>query len=46
LDLEGVHHDVVLGDNEPKEVFGRDAKYTLEGVQVDIILVTSLENDA
>jgi hypothetical protein len=46
LDLEGVHHDVVLGDNEPKEAFGCDVKYALEGVQVDVILVTLLENDA
>jgi hypothetical protein len=35
----------VLGDNEPKEAPDSDAKDTLKGVQVDIILVTSLEND-
>jgi hypothetical protein len=46
LDLEGVNHDVVLGNNEPKKASGRDAKDTLEGVQADIVLVTSLENDA
>jgi hypothetical protein len=46
LDLEGVHRDAVLGDNEAKEVFDNDAKYTLEGVQADIVLATSLENDA
>jgi hypothetical protein len=46
LDLKGVHHDAILGDNEPKKEFGCDAKDTLEGVQVDILLVTSLENDA
>jgi hypothetical protein len=46
LDLEGVHHDVVLGDNEPKKAYGGDAKYTLEWVQVDIVWVTSLKNDA
>jgi hypothetical protein len=34
------------GDNEPKEALDSDTKYTLEGVQVDIELVTSLENDA
>jgi hypothetical protein len=36
----------MLGDNEPKEVPDSDAKDTLEGVQADIILATSLENDA
>jgi hypothetical protein len=46
LDFEGVHHDVVLGDNEPKKAFDNDAKYTLEGVQEDIVLMTSLKNDA
>jgi hypothetical protein len=45
LDLEGVHNDVVLGENEPKEAPSSDAKDTLEGVQEDIILATSLEND-
>jgi hypothetical protein len=35
----------MLGDNEPKEASDRDAKYALEGVQVDIVLATSLEND-
>jgi hypothetical protein len=46
LDLAGVHHDAVLGDNEHKKASNGDEKYALEGVQVDIILVTSLENDA
>jgi hypothetical protein len=46
LDLEGVHRDVMLGDNEPKKVSSSDAKYTFEGVQADIVLVISLENDA
>jgi hypothetical protein len=45
LDLEGVHHDVILGNNEPNEAFNHDAKYTLEGVQEDIVLATLLEND-
>jgi hypothetical protein len=36
----------MLGNNEPKEASGRDAKDALEGVQVDIILASSLENDA
>jgi hypothetical protein len=35
----------VFGDNEPEEASESDAKDTLEGVQVDIILATSLEND-
>jgi len=35
----------MLGDNEPKEAPDSDAKDTLEGVQADIILATSLEND-
>jgi hypothetical protein len=46
LDLEGVHCDVVLGDNEAKEASNGDAKYTLEGVQADIVLVTSLKDNA
>jgi hypothetical protein len=46
LDLEGVHSDVVLGDNEPKEASSSDTKDTLEGVQADIILATSLKNNA
>jgi hypothetical protein len=46
LDLEGVHCDAVLGDNEPKKASDGDAKYTLEGVQADIVLETSLKNDA
>jgi hypothetical protein len=46
LDLEGVHSDVLLGDNEPKEASENDEKDALEGVQVDIILATSLKNDA
>jgi hypothetical protein len=46
LDLEGVHCDAVLGNDEPKEVSGGDAEYTLEGVQVDIVLSTSLKDDS
>jgi hypothetical protein len=45
LDLEGVYRDSMLGENEPKEASDSDAKYTLERVQVDIVLATSLEND-
>jgi hypothetical protein len=36
----------VLGDNEPKKVSISDTKYTLEGVQADIVLTKSLKNDA
>jgi hypothetical protein len=46
LDLEGVHCDAMLGDNEPKEVSNSDAKYTLEGVQADIVLATSLKDNS
>jgi hypothetical protein len=46
LDLEGVHCDVVLGNNEPKEASDGDAKYTLEGVQADIVLATSLKDNS
>jgi hypothetical protein len=46
LDLEGVHCDAVLGDYEPKEASGSDAKYTLEGVQLDILLATSLKDNS
>jgi hypothetical protein len=45
LEIQGVHRDVVLGDNEPKEASGSKEKYTLEGVEVHIVLATSLEND-
>jgi hypothetical protein len=45
LDLEGSHYDVVLGNDEPKEVSSGDAKYTLEGVQADIVLETLLKED-
>jgi hypothetical protein len=46
VELEGVYHDVIFGNNEPKNASGGDEKYTLEGVQVDIVLVTLLKNDA
>jgi hypothetical protein len=45
LDVEGVHCDAMLGDYEPQEVFNGNAKYTLEGVEADIVLATSLKND-
>jgi hypothetical protein len=31
LDVEGIHGDATLGNDEPKEVSGGDAKYTLRG---------------
>jgi hypothetical protein len=46
LDLEGVHSNAVLGDDEPEEETDSNAEDTLEGVQADIILTTSLKNDA
>ena len=45
LDLEGVHCDAMLGDNEPKKASAGDKKYTLEGVEAYILLATSLKND-
>jgi hypothetical protein len=45
LDLEGVYGDATLGNYEPKEVSNDDVEYTLEGVQADIVLPTSLEDD-
>jgi len=46
LDLEEVYCDVMsMGDYEPKEASDDDEKYTLEGVQEYILLVTLLEND-
>jgi len=36
----------MLGNNEPKKASKHDEKDTLEGVQADIILETSLGNDA
>jgi hypothetical protein len=46
LDLEGVHSDAVLGDDETEEASNSGAKNALEGVQADIVLATSLKNDA
>jgi hypothetical protein len=46
LDIEGVYCDVMLGDYEPKEAYGGDKKYTLEGVQVDIVLMKSLKDNS
>jgi hypothetical protein len=46
LELEEVHSDAMLGDDEPKEESNGDAKYTLEGVQEDIVLATSLKDDS
>jgi hypothetical protein len=46
LDLEGVHSDVVLGDDEPMKTSNSEEKYTLESVQADIILSTSLKDDS
>jgi hypothetical protein len=46
LDLEGVHSDALLGENEPEDAPKSDTEETLEGVQADIILATSLKNDA
>jgi hypothetical protein len=36
----------MLGDDEPKEVFSGNEKYTLEGVQVDIVLPTPLKDNS
>jgi hypothetical protein len=46
LDLEGVHCDVVLENYETNEASNGDGKYTLEGVQTDIVLVTSLKDNS
>jgi hypothetical protein len=46
LDLEGVHSDAMLGNDEPKEVSDGDAKYTLEGIQADIVLATPLKDNS
>jgi hypothetical protein len=43
LDLEVVHHDAMLGNDEPKEASSGDTKYALDGDQVDIILATPLK---
>jgi hypothetical protein len=45
LDIEGVKCDAMLGDDEPKEASDGDTKYTLEGVQADIVLSTSLKEE-
>jgi hypothetical protein len=36
----------MLGNNEPKEASDIDTKTTLKGVQEDIVLATSMENNA
>jgi hypothetical protein len=46
LDLEGVYCDAVLGENQPKEASGGDEKYTFEGVQADIVVVTPLKENS
>jgi hypothetical protein len=46
LDLERVHNDIVLGKYEPKEASNGDAKYTLEGIQAEIILATQLKDNS
>jgi hypothetical protein len=46
LDLEGVNYNAMLGNDKPKEVANSDAKHTLEGIQVDVVLMTPLEDDS
>jgi hypothetical protein len=46
LDLEGVDCDVVFGDDEPEEASNGDTKYTLEGIQVDIVPTTPVKYNA
>jgi hypothetical protein len=46
LDLEGVYYDDVLGDDEPKEASHSDEKYSLEGIQVDIVPTTPMKDNA
>jgi hypothetical protein len=35
----------MLGNDEPKEASDDDAKYTLEGIQADIVLTTPLKDN-
>jgi hypothetical protein len=46
LDLEGVHYDAVLGNDEPKEASSGDVEYALERVQADIVLMTPVKDNA
>ena len=46
MDPEGVDGDAALGNNELKEASDDDAKYTLERVQVDIVLAKSLKDNS
>jgi hypothetical protein len=45
LDFEGVHGNTALGNDESKEAPCGDVEHALEGVQTDIVLTTSLEDD-
>jgi hypothetical protein len=45
LDFEGVYGDTTLRDDETEEAPCGDAKNTLERVQVDVVLTTSLKYD-
>jgi hypothetical protein len=45
LDFEGVYGNTALGNYESKEVPCSDAEHALEGVQIDVVLMTPLEDD-
>jgi hypothetical protein len=46
MDFEGIHGNTSLGNDEPKEAPDSDAEHALEGVQVDVVLTTPLEDDS
>jgi hypothetical protein len=45
LYFEGIHGNNTFGNDESEEVPGSDAEHTLEGVQVNVVLTTPLEDD-
>jgi hypothetical protein len=46
LDFEGVHSNTTFGNDETDEAPCSDAENTLEGIQADVVLATSLEDDS
>jgi hypothetical protein len=46
FDFEGVHNNATLGNYESKKAPSSDAEYTFERVQVDIVLMTPMEDDS
>jgi hypothetical protein len=46
LEFEGVHSNITLRNDESKEAPRGDTKNALEEIQVDVVLMTPLEDDS